>query len=82
MTEKIGKGYAEAVPEESKDRTDGKVWYIPHQECTMTDCDCAARYRGISLNSVLLQGPDMTNNLADVLIRLREAPVAFVADIE
>ncbi|XP_043193363.1 uncharacterized protein LOC122365846 [Amphibalanus amphitrite] len=90
MTEMIDKGYAEAVPEESKDRTDGKVWYIPHHgvhhaqkpDKIRVVFDCAAKYRGISLNSVLLQGPDMTNNLADVLIRLRESPVAFVADIE
>ena len=90
MTEMIEKGYAEAVPEESKSRADGKVWYIPHHGVHQAQkpdklrvvFDCAAKFQGTSLNSVLLQGPDLTNNLADVLVRFREAPVAFMADIE
>ena len=44
--------------------------------------DCAARYNGVSLNSQLLQGPDLTNNLVGVLIRFREEPIAIMADIE
>ena len=44
--------------------------------------DCAARYNGVSLNSKLLQGPDLANNLVGVLIRFREEPIAIMADIE
>ena len=44
--------------------------------------DCAAQYNGVSLNSQLLQGPDLTNNLVGVLIRFREEPIAIMADIE
>ena len=44
--------------------------------------DCAARYQGISLNDELLQGPDLTNSLVDVLLRFREEKVAVMADIE
>ena len=36
----------------------------------------------MSLNSQLLQGPDLTNNLVGVLIRFREEPIAIMADIE
>ena len=44
--------------------------------------DCAAQYNGVSLNSQLLQGPVLTNNLMGVLIRFREEPIAIMADIE
>ena len=44
--------------------------------------DCAAKFLGVSLNDMLLQGPDLNNNLIGVLMRCREEPVAIVADIE
>ena len=40
----------------------GKVWVV---------FDCAAKFRGISLNNVLLPGPDMTNNFIGVLTWFR-----------
>lgn len=42
--------------------------------------DCAARHKGSSLNDYLLQGPDHTNSLLGVLLRL--GSIAMVADIE
>lgn len=30
LTNVIDKGYAEKVPEQQLERTDGKVWYLPH----------------------------------------------------
>ena len=44
--------------------------------------DSAAETAGISLNKILLSGPDLTNNLLGILIRFRQQPVAFMADIE
>ena len=44
--------------------------------------DCAAKYRGTSLNDQLLTGPDLTNSVAGVLTRFREEEVALSADIE
>ena len=35
----------------------------------------------MSLNSQLLQCPDLTDNLVGVLIRFREEPIAVMADI-
>lgn len=44
--------------------------------------DCVASYQGTSLNDQLLQGPDLTNSLVGVLTRLRQNPIAIMADIE
>jgi len=44
--------------------------------------DCSAKYRGISLNDTLLQGPDMINDLIVVLCHFRKEPVAISCDIE
>ena len=43
---------------------------------------CAAKNRGVSLNDVLLPGPDMTNSLVGVLTRFRQEWFAVMADIE
>lgn len=42
----------------------------------------SAKHDGISLNDVLLSGPDLNNTLLGVLIRFRRKPVAVAADIE
>ena len=86
----IGKGYAEAIPANELNLTDGKVWYIPHHgvyhpqkpKKLRVVFDCSAQYKGQSLNSHLLQGPDLTNNLTEVLCRFRQEVIAFVCDIE
>ncbi|XP_033099479.1 uncharacterized protein LOC117103088 [Anneissia japonica] len=44
--------------------------------------DCAARYKGSSLNDYLLQGPNLTNSLLGVLLKFRVEPIAIVGDIE
>ena len=44
--------------------------------------DAAAMHDRVSLNNQLHQGPDLTNSLLGVLPRLRQYPIALVADIE
>ena len=44
--------------------------------------DCSAKYRGRSLNDLLLKGPDLTNTLFGVLKRFRQEKMALMADIE
>jgi hypothetical protein len=44
--------------------------------------ECAATYKGSSLNSQLLQGPDFINSLVGVIIRFRQEHRALEADIE
>ncbi|XP_043211215.1 uncharacterized protein LOC122375781 [Amphibalanus amphitrite] len=88
MEEMLKKGYAEEVPEEKTN--EGKVWYLPHHgvrhpqkpEKLRVVFDCAAKFHDTSLNDRLLQGPDLTNDLLDVLLRFREGAVAFTADVE
>ena len=44
--------------------------------------DAATRFKGVSLNDQLYQGPDLANSLIGVLIRFREEEIAFTADLE
>ena len=56
--------------------------YHPKKHKLRVVFDCGATYQGLSLNSQLLQGPDLTNNLTGVLTRFRQGAVAFIADVE
>ena len=65
------------------------VWYIPHhavinpnKEKIRVVFDCAATFKGRSLNDHLFQGPDLINSLIGMIIRFRIQPVAIVADIK
>ena len=89
MQDMLDKGYAEEVAREDQGRNDGRVWYLPHhavqnpkKDKIRVVFDCASEYRGISLNEELLSGPNLTNPLLDVLVRFRQGPVAFAADLE
>ena len=81
--------YAEKVTEDTGSKK-GHVWYLPHHGVyhprkpskVRIVFDCAAQYRGACLNTSLLQGPDLTNPLFNVLVKFREEKVAFMADIE
>ena len=78
-------GYARKCPSSKND----KAWYLPHHGVFQSTkgkmrvvFDCSVKYAGKSLNSELLQGPDLTNGLLGVLLRFRENTTAFMADIE
>lgn len=82
------KGYAEQVPQEQLQCGSGKVCYIPHHSVyhprkgsLRVVFDCGATYKGISLNSQFLQGPNLTSSLLGVLTRFRQEPVAVMGDI-
>ena len=90
MKDLFDKGYAEPVPEDQLNLSNGKVWYLPHHPVINPNkpgkvrivFDCASRYQGISLNDKVSQGPDLTNKLIGVLQRYRLHPVTLVSDIE
>ena len=70
--------------------TEGKCCYIPHHGVYNKNkpnkirvvFDCSTEYQGRSLNSELMPGPDLTNQIIGVLIRFRQEPIAIIADIE
>lgn len=87
MTNIINKGYAEEVSENIQEQD---ARYIPHHgvyhhqktDELLVVFDCAAKYQGTSLKDMLLQGPDLVNPLVEVLIKFRQYPFAYMADIE
>ena len=44
--------------------------------------DSSAKFQDVSLNSVLLQGPDLCNSLLGVLLRFRREKIAVTMDVE
>ena len=74
----------------SKLNTPKPLWYLPHfvvyhpQKPNKIHVifDSVAEVNGISLNKLLLSGPDLTNSLLGVLLHFRQNPTAFMADIE
>ncbi|XP_051239353.1 uncharacterized protein LOC127353832 [Dicentrarchus labrax] len=69
--------------------TEGQeCWYLPlfgvyhprKPEQIRVVFDSSAKHEGLSLNDVLLCGPDLNNTLIGVLLRFRKEPVAVTAD--
>lgn len=87
MSKMLDKGYAVKV---STEEVTGRTWYIPHHGVyhprkpnkIRVVFDCSARYFGTSLNDALLQGPNLTNTIVNVLLRFREESTAMMSDIE
>ncbi|XP_078495844.1 uncharacterized protein LOC144751858 [Ciona intestinalis] len=85
----IDKNFAEVIS--NPEVESGKhLWYLPHHpvfhprkpDKVRIVFDCAAQYKGVSLNDAILQGPDLVNSIVGVLTRFRKGKVALVADVE
>ena len=80
-------GHAEKAPDLQPGQ---QCWYLPvfgvfhPHKPNQIRCvfDSSAKYNGVSLNDVLLTGPDFTNNLAGILLRFRKEKFAIMADIQ
>ncbi|KAL1280079.1 hypothetical protein QQF64_014679 [Cirrhinus molitorella] len=80
-------GHAEVAPPL---REGDECWYLPtfgvyHSQKPnqiRVVFDSSARYSGISLNDVLLTGPDLNNSLVGILLHFRKERVAILADIQ
>ena len=81
--------HAEKVPL-SEVNMPNHEWYLPHHGVTHARkpdklrvvFDSSSKYGGISLNDLLLKGPDLTNSLIGVLLRFRKEQVALACDIQ
>ncbi|KFD62425.1 hypothetical protein M514_25433 [Trichuris suis] len=90
MQEYIAAGHARKLsPEEVNAGLLGRRWWLPHHPVINPNkpsklrivFDAAATFKGVSLNSALLKGPDLTANMTSVLLRFRLYPVAVSSDI-
>lgn len=78
MNSMLIKGHVVKVPISHLSCQDGQVWYIPHhgvyhpRKKLRVVFNCAASFRGTSLNDELLQGLDVTNSLIGVLTKFAE----------
>lgn len=67
-----------------------ECWYLPlfgvyhprKPERIRVVFDSSAKHEGVSLNDMLLCGPDQNNTLIGVLIRFLKEPVAVTADVQ
>ncbi|XP_062552012.1 uncharacterized protein LOC134217262 [Armigeres subalbatus] len=85
------KGYIHKATEEELEGADPRrVWYLPlgvalnpkKPTKVRIFCDAAAKVDGISLNTMLLKGPDLLNSLLAVLFGFREKKIALCADLK
>ncbi|XP_047992014.1 uncharacterized protein LOC125230827 isoform X2 [Leguminivora glycinivorella] len=90
------KGYAEECQKESYHNKINTIdthkslrWYLPHfpvihpqKQKLRVVHDAAAKTSGVSLNSLLLPGPDLLQSLLYILFRFREGHVAMTADVK
>jgi len=65
----------------------GRTWYLPHHGVENNGklrivFDASAEFQGVSLNDVVMKGPDLLQPQFGVLTRFRERAVAVSADIE
>ncbi|XP_055584725.1 uncharacterized protein LOC129737589 [Uranotaenia lowii] len=85
----LAKGYIRKLTSEEISNPRELVWYLPTFPVTNPNkpgkvrlvWDAAAMYKGQSLNSVLLTGPDQLVSLISVLIKFRESRIAVCGDI-
>ncbi|XP_062712864.1 uncharacterized protein LOC134289986 [Aedes albopictus] len=84
------KGYAhKATTEELEENDPLRTWYLPLGVVTNPRkpgkvriiWDAAAKARGVSLNDMLLKGPDLLTSLPAVLCRFRQRQGAIAGDI-
>ncbi|XP_073713971.1 uncharacterized protein [Misgurnus anguillicaudatus] len=87
MQKMLENDHAEPAPPLEKHK---EHWYLPSfgvyhpqkRDQIRVVFDSSAEYEGVSLNKVLLSGPDLNNSLLGVLLRFRKEPIAFTADIQ
>lgn len=90
MDDYKSKGYVKKLSSSELNKPVEKVWYLPIFPVINPNkpgkvrmvWDAAAQVDGVSLNSLLLKGPDQLSSLIGVLFRFREYEIAVCGDIE
>ncbi|XP_063829264.1 uncharacterized protein LOC135078664 [Ostrinia nubilalis] len=86
----VEKGYAEECNDShGNSSSSSRRWYLPHFGVTNPNKpgklrivhDASATSSGVSLNSLILPGPDMLQSLLGILMRFREGQIALNGDI-
>ncbi|XP_055623321.1 uncharacterized protein LOC129766749 [Toxorhynchites rutilus septentrionalis] len=85
----LAKGYMRKLTVEETETARNPVWYLPVFPVMNPNkpgkvrlvWDAAAACYGVSLNSVLLKGPDQVTSLLSILVRFREFRVAVSGDL-
>ena len=85
----IEKGHASPVPWDDAPPHPGRSWYLLHfatyhntKHTIRVVFDSSCEFGGVSLNKVLLPGPDLMNKLTSVLMHFRKETVAVMCDVE
>ena len=90
MEKYIAGGHVEQVPDECIE-TSGMSCYLNVFPVAKKNADSSkirlvfdssAKFKGVSLNDCLIQGPDEMNRIVAVMLRFRHEEIAFTADIE
>jgi hypothetical protein len=87
MNSMLSNGHAEKAPPLQEGE---EGWFLPifgvyhhrKKDKVLVVFDSAAKYGGVSLNDVLLSGPDLTNSLLGIILRFRREQVAVIVDIQ
>ncbi|XP_044756954.1 uncharacterized protein LOC123315355 [Coccinella septempunctata] len=90
IEEYVEKGYARKLSYSEVQQRSGRRWFLPHFAVTNKNkpgkirfvFDAAAKTNGVSLNDVLLKGPDLLNSLLGVIFEFRQRNIAVTADIQ
>ncbi|KAM9744581.1 uncharacterized protein ACNS7B_011726 [Menidia menidia] len=87
----LQRGAAIKLSEEEINKWDGPVWYVshliapnPHSVTTPVRLvwNSSQKFKGISMNDLLIKGPDVLNQIRAVLLRFREGTYAALGDIK
>ncbi|XP_070071080.1 uncharacterized protein [Drosophila takahashii] len=86
----INKGYAVKMWDQEAALVGPRTWYLPHFGVININkpkrmrlvFDAAATINGISLNTMLLKGPDENPPLTTILFKFRQGKIAVCADIK
>lgn len=88
----LSKGYISRLSDADINNSEmaGRIWYLPTFAVFNKNkpgkvrivWDAAAKSNGLSLNCVLLKGPDLLSSLPAILFRFRQKSVALSGDIQ